>query len=205
MRARLALQVAQTACELREVILRDKPAAMLEASPKGTVPVLVLDDGSVIEESLDIMLWALEQSDPHAWLTPTYLDEALELITQVEDEFKPHLDRYKYSQRYEANDALEHRGAAARFLSSLEPRLTQSWLFGSKPSLADAAIAPFVRQFANTDRLWFDAQPWPALNAWLNDFLHAPLFEAVMHKYPLWAPGASPQAFPTCIDQVWVE
>lgn len=201
MRARLALAASGQRCELREVVLRNKPAEMLQASPKGTVPVLVLPDGPVIEQSLDIMLWALEQGDPSAWLSPQSgsLEEMLALITLCDTEFKPCLDRYKYPDRYADVSATQQRGRGAFWLQTLESRLhtcpaeSQAseipGLFGDRESLADAAIMPFVRQFAQVDRAWFDAQPWPALHAWLAAWLASPLFEAVMHKYTPWEGG----------------
>jgi len=192
MRARLALAASRQQCELREVVLRNKPAQLLQASPKGTVPVLVLPGGDVIEESLDIMLWALSDNDPEGWLKPSRgdLQEMLSLISQNDGAFKHHLDRYKYPQRYEVAEPLVHRAAGARWLRDLQARLAHSGqLFGSVPSLADAAIMPFVRQFAQVDRDWFDAQPWPAVHAWLAAWLAAPLFHSVMGKYAPWSDG----------------
>lgn len=207
MRARLALQVAETGCELREVVLRDKPASMLAASPKGTVPVLIPPDAEVLEESLDIMLWALGQRDPQHWLAETELqrEEALALIARNDDEFKHHLDRYKYQSRHEAEEPkVDHRAAASVFLQELNGRLARSpWLMGESLSLADAAIAPFVRQFANTDRSWFDAQPWPELVTWLDDFLGSSLLASVMEKYPQWRPGDAVTVFPMPAQASW--
>lgn len=206
MRARLALQVTARSCELREVVLRDKPASMLSASPKGTVPVLLLGEGLVLEESLDIMLWTLKMDDPQSWLAPEKgsLDEMLALISRNDEEFKFHLDRYKYASRHEGAEANEHRGAASVFLGDLEARLAQSpWLFGKRPALADAALAPFVRQFANTDRAWFDRQPWPSLIAWLDDFLASPLLASVMSKYAQWQPGDETTVFPELVETGW--
>lgn len=205
-RARLALQVTASRCELREVVLRDKPASMVEASPKGTVPVLIHADGSVLEESLEIMLWALQAQDPQGWLVPEIgsLGDTLHLITRNDDEFKFHLDRYKYASRHEGADASEHRTAASSFLRNLDARLAHGpWLCGGRLSLADAALAPFVRQFANTDREWFDAQTWVALLAWLNDFLESPIFQSVMSKYPKWQPGDAPTRFPDVAETRW--
>lgn len=184
MRARLALSVSETAVEHREILLRDKPQAMLDASPKGTVPVLVLPDGAVLEESLDIMRWALARRDPENWLAPGEAMDAL--IAGCDGEFKHHLDRYKYATRH-ATDPVEHRTAAGAFLARLESRLAgTAQLFGDGMSMADAAIFPFVRQFAQTDRDWFDAQDWPGLKAWLAAHLASARFAAIMHKYPLW-------------------
>ena len=199
MRARLAIWVTQTECELREVVLRDKPPSLIEFSPKATVPVLVLDDGTVIDESLDVMLWALRRQDPDGWLTPTQggLDEILALVEANDHDFKRHLDRYKYPNRYDDPDPVYHREQAEKFLSLLDDKLTkETYLFGSKISLADAAIGPFVRQFANTNREWFDATPYKALKAWLERFLSWPLFLAIMSKYPQWHNGDEPTYAP---------
>ena len=191
-RARLALQASGQVCELREVVLRDKPPSMLEYSPKGTVPVLVLPGGQVIDESLDVMNWALQQSDPEGWLAPsqTDADEVDALIAWNDGDFKHHLDRYKYSTRYEGADASEHRDEAERFLDALNARLSgQAYLFGANISLADAALLPFIRQFANADRKWFDALGYPDLQRWLGDFLDSQAFLDAMQKYPQWHAG----------------
>ncbi|OUS17737.1 glutathione S-transferase [Rhodospirillales bacterium 47_12_T64] len=189
MRARLGLQSSQQQCELREIVLRDKPRTMLEASPKGTVPVMVFPDGQVLEESLDIMLWSLRQNDPEGWLTPEVgdLNEMLALIKRCESEFKYHLDRYKYAPRYENADPLEHRKAAEIFLQDLDTRLsTSEYLFGDRISLSDMAIAPFVRQFANVDRNWFDSTGFQYLKPWLYRFLDSVSFKEILKKYPVW-------------------
>lgn len=199
MRARLALMASGQRCELREVILRDKPPALLKASPKGTVPVLVTPDGSVLEESLDIMLWALARHDPEQWLTPEHgsLAAMLQLIAQCDGEFKFHLDRYKYPERYRNADVQSHRAAGAMFLGRLERDLRAGgYLFGDRIALADMAIAPFVRQFAQVDPDWFSAQPWPGLQPWLASFVESELYGAVMEKYPQWQPGTTGVIFP---------
>ena len=158
-RARLALAISETPYELREVRLSRKPAAMLEASPKGTVPVLVLADGSVIDESSQIMRWALDRNDPEGWLERD--DPAL--IERNDGSFKHDLDRYKYPDRHDSN-ALEHRQRGMEFLSLLDARLAEhAHLCGSQRGMADAAIMPFVRQFAGVDSEWFAAQPIPHL------------------------------------------
>ena len=183
MRARLALHVSAVSIEHREIILRNKPAHMLEISPKGTVPVLLLQDGSVLEESLDVMRWALEQNDPEGWLKGT--DSAL--IAQNDGPFKHHLDRYKYAARYEGADPMEHRAAAFEILQKLDQQLAaQPFLSGPKFGHSDAAIAPFIRQFANTDRTWFDAEDLPHLQQWLACFLQSERFQAIMTKHRLW-------------------
>ena len=200
------MQVSRIECELREVVLRDKPPCMLSASPKGTVPVLIHGEANVLEESLDIMLWALRQNDPQHWLPAEGpLDQALALVARNDDEFKYHLDRYKYENRHEAAEPqVDHRAAASTFLLDLEARLCQTpWLLGSALSLADAAVAPFVRQFANTDRAWFDSQPWPKLIAWLDDFLRSALLASVMDKHKQWAPGDATTIFPCSEEASW--
>jgi len=219
MRARLALAVSETRCELREVVLRDKPAELLQVSPKGTVPVLVLQAtpaatggqeassdqttrqaaGRVIEHSLDIMLWALRRNDPERWLQPSAgtLEDMLAWIRECDGPFKQHLDHYKYPERYPGSDPMAHRTLAEPFLQQLDERLSNTpYLFGSHAALADRAIAPFVRQFAHTDKAWFAAQPWPALQAWLQGFLDSALFERVMRKYLAWHPGNPVVPFP---------
>ena len=186
MRARLALRISGIEVNHREVVLRDKPLEMLEVSPKGTVPVLVLDDGRVLEESIDIMRWALAQHDPERWLQRQ--DDAL--LAANDGPFKHHLDRYKYATRYEDADPAEHRAACFELLMVLQERLSASaFLCGEQRGFADAAIFPFVRQFAHADRAWFDAQPWPDLRAWLEGWKASDLFAAVMVKHVKWVAG----------------
>lgn len=191
MRARLALAISGQTCELREVVLSLKPEALRQVSAKATVPVLVDTDGRVLEESLDIMLWALQRHDPLQWLSAQGgLADAMHWIQRCDDEFKPQLDRYKYPNRFDISDRCEPRDAAARFLADLNQRLTEApCLSGHHWGLADAAIAPFVRQFAHTDRLWFASRPWPNLQTWLASFETSPLFQKVMTNYPPWEPG----------------
>ena len=198
MRARIALLAADIDVELREVVLRDKPQSMIDASPKATVPVLILPDGTVIDESLEIMVWALAENDPHDWLNPESgtLDDMLALISQNDGPFKYHLDRYKYFNRYEDADPAEHRRDAEKILNRLDGRLAVGkYLFGSRPALADFAIAPFIRQFANTDLEAFDAMPFVHLQRWLNDFLKSSFFERAMIKYDQWHEGDPPIIF----------
>ena len=197
-RARLALLVSGIRCEMREITLAHKPSNMLEASPKGTVPVLVLKD-RVLDQSLDIMQWALQQNDPEGWSTSglTLDEEARALVRICDDAFKTHLDRYKYPNRYDLPDGLADREAGSAYLDQLNTKLMQStFLMGTKWSWVDAAIAPFVRQFARTDRIWFDAQAWPALQNWLIQFERSDHFSTVMHRYKIWYEGAKPVAFP---------
>ena len=199
MRARMALAASGMTVRLREVVLRDKPPSLLEFSPKATVPVLVLKTGEVLEESLDIMQWALTQSDPEGWMRPESGDvpTMLSLIDQNDNEFKTHLDRYKYSTRYEDADPLVHRSEAEKFIQRLEEQLAdQSFLFGSTISLADVAIAPFIRQFANADSQWFQSTSYGRTKDWLDTFVQSDRFRACMVKHKQWRAGDSPIAFP---------
>lgn len=184
MRARMALLVSELAYAHREILLRDKPAAMLAASPKGTVPVLVLSDGTVIDESIDIMRWALARGDPEDWLA----HEDAELVAAFDDAFKHHLDRYKYAERHDA-DPLEHRAAGLAMLRDLDARLTgQAWLGGAARGFSDIALFPFVRQFAGVDRAWFAAQAIPRVQDWLATLVASALFERAMAKVEVWRP-----------------
>lgn len=185
MRARMALHVSGVSYEHREVVLRDKPAQLLAVSPKGTVPVFVTSDGTVLEESLDIMRWSLAQSDPEMWLKRTDAD----LIATNDGPFKHHLDRYKYATRYDEVDPQEHGEAAVRLLLVLEERLARTnYLCGDTRGFADIAIFPFVRQFANADREWFAAQELPRVAAWLEGLVNSDLFAAIMAKREPWKP-----------------
>ena len=193
MRARMALWVSGQACELREVKLANKPPELLALSEKATVPVLQLAGGKVLEESLDIMRWALGQSDPEGWLG----GGNAELIAHNDGAFKHALDRYKYPTRYpdeaDGDDAafrLHHRNKGAAILNELNDRLAgDKQLSGNHRSFADIALFPFIRQFANTDRAWFDAQDWPHLQRWLDGHLGSSLFANVMAKYNVWKSG----------------
>ena len=190
-RARLALSYAGIQVEHREVALRDKPAALLAASPEATVPVLQLPDGSVIDQSLDIMQWALRQSDPEHWLKVGDPQEARRLIALNDDDFKHALDRYKYAERHPELPRETHREHALEaFIRPLDVRLRGApYLFGNRISLADAALFPFVRQFALVDRHWFDAMPLAGVQAWLQRWLDSTLFASVMGKAPVWHPS----------------
>lgn len=192
MRARMALWVAGVTVELREVKLAAKPPALLAASPKATVPVLVLADGTVIEQSLDIMRWALGQNDPEGWLT----GEDAGLIAANDGPFKHHLDRAKYPGRYDEDGITDHRAEALSLLAPLEARLAGApFLSGDKRSLTDIALFPFIRQFAAIDAAWFAAQPLPRLQAWLDGLLASDLFAAIMPKFAPWTEGDVPILF----------
>lgn len=193
MRARLAVLSSSIKVELREILLKEKPQAFLETSASATVPALRLND-RVLDESLDIMVWALELNDPQRLLDMP--QDGWNLIDANDGPFKVALDHTKYASRYPKLDAKAERSKAAAFLFDLDQRLKgQSFLFGNCPTLADQAILPFVRQFANTDRDWFDAQAWPDLIAWLNRFTQSVNFSQVMAKYAPWSEGDVPVWF----------
>ena len=195
MRARLAIAAAGLCVELREVVLRDKPQVLLDASPKGTVPVLVLPDGNVLDQSLDIMLWALNTRDPEQWLLKT--QDASRLIAQNDGEFKYFLDRYKYADRFPEQPAEHYRTQAETFLQALESRLQHSaFLCGEQFGLADAAIAPFIRQFAAVDEAWLAQAPYPLLRHWLQGFLAGAPFRQIMQTYQPWHSGDPAIYFP---------
>jgi glutathione S-transferase len=191
MRARMALAVSGVAVELREVVLREKPAEMLIASPKGTVPVLVLGN-RVIDQSLDVMRWALTQNDPENWLEGANQS----LIQMIDGPFKTALDRYKYPNRHGIDDRALPRDDGMTSLAKLNAQLVETaWLSGGTRGLADIAIFPFVRQFAATDPDWFAAQDMASLQAWLDALDKSALFVAVMDKYPQWKAGDPPTLF----------
>lgn len=200
MRARMALLAGAQRCELREVDLRRKPAEMLEASPKGTVPVLIDLDGRVFEQSLDIMLWSLRRNDPLNWLPPTALAmrDTLDLIGECDGAFKESLDRYKYPDRYTDIDRLAERARGASYLGNLQRRLEQqAWLGDAHATLADYAILPFVRQYAMVEPDWFGRQPWLRLVQWLDILVDSPLFAGIMEKHAPWQSGQPGIAFPS--------
>lgn len=186
MRARMALWTAGVTVALREVKLSSKPPELVEASPKATVPVLVLPDGTLLDESIEIMRWALAQKDPEGWLA----DDDRALLAAIDGPFKHHLDRYKYPTRYDDCDPAQHRAAGYEILRELDARLVdQAQLCGDTRTLADVASFPFIRQFANHDREWFDAQPIPHLQKWLERHLASDLFARVMPKFAPWKAG----------------
>ena len=185
MRARMALLVSGARIEIREIVLRNKPAEMIAASPKATVPVLVRADGRVIDESIDIMRWALGRHDPEEWLA----GDDVALIALFDDRFKHHLDRYKYADRH-VTDPGEHRLAGVALLGELEVRLAgRGNLCREARSITDVAIFPFVRQFASVDQEWFDAQPVPRVRGWLERHVSSPLFERAMVRLRPWVAG----------------
>lgn len=196
MRARLAIAVSEIQVAVREVVLRDKPAELIAISPKATVPVLQLADGQVIDESLDVMLWALQNNDPAQWLAPG-MAEMQPLLDVNDGPFKHHLDRYKYPGRYDDVDAEHHREQALLCLMPLDAQLQKTaYLFGEHPSLVDAAIFPFVRQFAATDAEWFDQQPLAGLHRWRAYWAQSELFKRAMTRWPQWKTGDQEPLFP---------
>lgn len=190
MRARLAIYFAQLDVEQREIVFWDKPEPMLAASPKGTVPVLVLPNGQVIDESWEIMQWALQDSA----LLPAGQKDVMDLwIAHNDNEFKAHLDAYKYPHDFPEIEQSQARESGKGFLVKLEERLQQtSYLLGNELSIVDLALFPFVRQFAHVDKVWWQSAPFPALQAWLANHLQSDYFKAVMKNRPVWEVGHHP-------------
>ena len=184
-RARMAIKISGYETEYCEVDLRNKPQALLDCSPKGTVPVLQFSDGKVIEESLEIMQWVLAINDPEKWLDGNNVpsDETLALISRNDDFFKPSLDKYKYAVHFPEHSAEHYREIAVVFLQELDDRLSQrKYLMGDHRSLADMAILPFVRQFYNVDNDWFLASKYTHVIQWLDTFIQSDLFKTVLQK-----------------------
>ena len=190
-RARLALSYANVNVEIREVVLKNKPAEFLATSPSGTVPSLKLTD-TILDESLDIMEWALSQCDPINLMDMP--SRGFDLITECDGNFKQHLDRAKYPNRFPKTDPIESRDKAALFLYKLEKMLSPN-LFGKNMSIADLAILPFVRQFAHIDQVWFYAQAWINLINWLDTFKESSEFNKIMTKLAPWRSGDTPIMF----------
>ncbi len=198
MRARMGLLMAQQQVMLRAITMKNKPEEMLNVSPKGTVPVLVFPDAhnkystrsKVIDESLDIMVWALQQNDPKDLLhkdNPENLIEMLELARRNDKEFKPQLEIYKKSKRFRTGTEIEERQKCEVFIAELEKRLTeQNFFIGQKPSLIDYALIPFVRQFSRVNKAWFKQAPYPLLRSWIEQHMQTRLYAKAMEKYPLW-------------------
>ena len=194
MRARLAIITSGVQVELREIRLRDKAPEFLAISPKGTVPVLVTQTG-VIEESLDVMLWALEQADPEHWLHMP--EKGYDWISRGDGPFKQALDHTKYAVRFPDLNHTQELGHATEFLQDLNDQIAGfDWMFGANCTFADMALLPFVRQFANIDRIWFNQKNWPHLHRWLDKFLATDRFTEIMLQYERWHTGDSATIFP---------
>jgi len=192
-RARLTLNYAGVILEHREVLLKNKPQAMLNTSAKGTVPILQLADGRVIDESVDVMRWALEQQDTEQWWRDEMSTQTMLLVEENDQSFKSCLDRYKYADRHPQQSKSDYRTEAEEFLQKLETRLeTRKFLQHEQATFSDVAIFPFIRQFAFVDKPWFDQAPYPKLQHWLTSFLNSTLFVGAMQKHPIWQAGATP-------------
>jgi glutathione S-transferase len=203
MRARAALISLKIQCEVREIVLWQKPQELLKASSKGTVPVLILADGNVIEESLEIMLWALNHNDAQNLMSKdsTVQSKIRDLILKNDTEFKRALDGYKYPQKYPEQSLETWRDLGLNFLNQLESLLALSaHLFGQHATYGDLAILPFVRQFSRVDPAWFMASELPKLKTWLENWLNSELCAAVMQKYPLWTQGTLTTLIPSVCD-----
>ena len=186
----MAVHISGQKCELREVLLRDKPTSMLEYSPKGTVPVLILQNGNVIDESLDIIDWALNLNDPDDWQRSKDTKKTKELIKINDGEFKYHLDRYKYSKRYDNEDPEFHRKKCLKFIETINNELNNSkYIFDDNISYIDIVLLPFMRQFRIADMEWFDSLPYDNIKVWLLKFLDSSLLNIIMKKYDLWKEG----------------
>ena len=192
-RARWALLSSNIEVELREVVLNDKPHEFLKASNTGTVPCLKLKD-KIIDESIDIMIWALRKNDPEGLLDMPA--EGYRLIDEVEKKFKPNLDKTKYATRYPQNDSKDSKNLAIEYLINLDKKINGEFFFGEQPKLADIAIFPFVRQFANIDINWFNEFGWQKLQNWLKAFVESNMFDKSQKKFVKWRPAADPVFFP---------
>ena len=203
MRARMALSYAGMSFEVREILLRFKPDAMLALSAKGTVPVLMLPDGKTLDESLEVMHWAIAQRDPDGWmnLDTTELAQLEKLISMNDGPFKFNLDRYKYSSRYPEKTMQEWRAGGEEFLRVLENALAKhKYLIRDTISFADVAVFPFVRQFAHVDLNWFKETEFVRLIAWYEGFMVSDLFNSIMKKYPIWTEEQEPIFFHPEVD-----
>lgn len=190
MRGRMGIALSQQKVLLREIVTKDKPSELLASSPKGTVPVLVLSQGTIIEQSIEVMIWALEQNDPQDLMRssePELNQEILELIARNDNEFIGHLEKYRASVRYRNVDTEHRRKACEGFISELESKLAQhEYLFGDTPSLADFAVMPFVSQFVRVEKKWFVQSEYQNVGRWLRAHLDSKFYTQVMKQYPLW-------------------
>ena len=198
MRARMALKLTNTKCEIREVRLNNKPKQMIDKSPKGTVPVLVLKK-EVIDESNDIIEWALSSNNIFDGnIDHDQIDLTNNLIELFDSKFKYNLDRYKYATRYENINKDKHKKECLEILINLENLISnEGWILGSKINKLDISILPFIRQFRIADIEWFDKQnKIKGIQKILFNFLDSNLFKEVMYKYDVWEENAEPQFFP---------
>jgi glutathione S-transferase len=190
MRARMGLMMAKQEVLLRNIVTKDKPQEMLKTSPKGTVPILLFEDGTVIDESLEIMIWALKKNDPSDLLyqaLPDAYPQMLSLISDCDQGFRTNLNEYKNQKRYHLEKEIQFRSQCEEFIQLLESSLKdRDFILGDKLSLADLAILPFIRQFANVDKSWFRSAGYPRLSLWLANLMESLLFTKAMKKYPLW-------------------
>ena len=196
MRARLGILLANQQVLIREIVTKDKPEELLKCSPKGTVPVLVLPDGKIIEQSLQVMVWALELNDPQNLLRKSddeVYHDVFELIEENDNTFIGHLEQYRAAVRYHNEDLVDRRALCEEFLTKLEARLKQgsgypkkSYLFGDTPSVADYAIVPFISQFARVEKKWFNQSHYIGIQTWLRSILDSALYSKTMKAYPLW-------------------
>lgn len=192
MRAHMALKKAGIKVELREVKLSDMPEEAIKISPKATVPILVLPDGSFIDESWDIVKWALDQNDPDKWLgdEKEYLLDVEMLVETNDFSFKKDLDHYKYADRYPEQSELEYRQACEEFIEELEEMLTDNrYLLTDRLTAADISVFSFVRQFSMVDKAWFDQSPYPKVRHWLDEIVNSEFFQSVFQKHEIWQTG----------------
>jgi len=193
MRARMAIKLCKQTCAIREISLRSKHEEFLNLSQKGTVPVLLLPNGNIIDESLDIIKWAISMNDPFKLKSDDdkIYKEDLAIIKVFDDDFKFHLDRYKYSSRYENVNREKHRNKAQAILAEINTLLIENnWIRGDHPTLPDISVLPFVRQYRIADTEWFDRHlKLPRVKNWLNDFINSTLLSQVMLKYKIWEKG----------------
>ena len=195
MRARFAIRSSKIIVEIREIKLQEKPSEFLQLSPKGTVPVLITNSGVVLEESLDIIYWALNKNDPHKWLAKGKLEnqEIIKLLDDLENKFKPNLDKYKYPSRFSGVDQFFHRDKNLCFLKKLNCYLENNKSLNCEHlSLLDYTIFPFVRQFRNVDQDWFDKLNFIFLDKWVNQIIDSKDFSSIMKKFKKWEPNDLP-------------
>lgn len=201
MRARMALYLAKLVVELREVSLKNKPSSMLKVSPKGTVPVLILDNGIVIDESLEIVNWCIEEKK-NIFEETLNVEQELHTVNTIklfDDKFKFHLDRYKYASRYTDKDETSHRESCEQILKSIEKQISnKKWFYSDHINKIDICILPFIRQFRIADPTWFDSNSeFPKIQKWLNNFLDSSLLKSVMVGSEVWETGHPVKLFPT--------